>query len=383
MVVSSGSLPAHAVHAVSADTKSHTIVFEGHEYWQYLWPSAIVWALDRCLRVARLVYCNVHVRLSKGKLINITESRMTYDEAADVIRLEVTPGIPGLQVRPGDYYFLYQPLRFTGWENHPFTVGAWSYVLDPPEAPLEVFGKPRNSLEHSQLPLLSETLPGRETYDATNGPFRESSIPKLTFWIRPYDGWTRQLRQQCLRASNQPVHPTILLEGPYGHSFPLWRYESVLMIVGGTGIAAAVPHLQDHLRRSANGWADTSEEKSRVRKIELAWTTRQSAFLHDLADRELKPLLGREDFRASLYATGSSDRFRQDWGALGYTVQVGRPHLRSLILSRASEASATGMKLAILVCGPAGMADEARAATHLAMGQGYQDIRYVEESFAW
>jgi ferric-chelate reductase len=41
------------------------------------------------------------------------------------------------------------------------------------------------------------------------------------------------------------------------------------------------------------------------------------------------------------------------------------------------------MKLAILVCGPAGMVDEARAATHLATKQGYQDIKYVEESFTW
>lgn len=306
---------------------------------------------------------------------------MEYDEAADVVRLEVTPGIAGLHVRPGDYYFLYQPLRLTGWENHPFTVGA--AVVDPPGPLPQVSGKPRNSVEHSQLPLLSETVSGLESYDATEGQATGSSTRRLIFWIRPYDGWTQQLRRQCLRAANQPVHTRILLEGPYGHSFPLWRYESALMIVGGTGIAAAVPHLQDHLRRSANRRRDSKEEDSRVRKIELVWTTRQSAFIRSLADRELKPILDREDFQASFYATGSSDRFREDWTSLGYTVQVGRPHLRSLIMSRALEASAAGMKLAILVCGPAGMAEEARAATHLAMRQGYQRIKFMEESFTW
>ena len=157
----------------------------------------------------------------------------------------------------------------------------------------------------------------------------------------------------------------------------------MLMIVGGTGIAAAVPHIQDHLRRSANRCRDSKEEESRVRKIELVWTTRQSAFIRGLADRELKPILDREDFRASFYATGSSDRFRDDWTASGYAVQVGRPHLRSLILSCASEVSAAGTRLAILVCGPAGMAEEARAATHLAMRQGYQKIKFVKESFTW
>lgn len=67
---------------------------------------------------------------------------MTYDEAADVIRLEITPGISALQVRPGDYHFLYQPFRFTGWENYPFTVGAWSYDVDPQGIPLNRTGKP-------------------------------------------------------------------------------------------------------------------------------------------------------------------------------------------------------------------------------------------------
>lgn len=362
---------------------SHTIVFEGHEYWKYLWPSVIVWATDRCLRAARLVYCNVHVRLSKKNLITVTESRMTYDEAADVIRLEIAPGTSSLQVRPGDYYFLYQPFRFTGWENHPFTVGAWSYDVDPLGVSLNNSAKPRHSLDNTQLPLLSESCPDRESWNAQEAQFQGSSTPRLIFWVRPYDGWTRQLRRQCLRAPNQPVHPTILLEGPYGHIYPLWRYESVLMIVGGTGIAAAVPYLQDHLQRSSNNRSSTSEEKSRTRGIELVWTTRQSAFLRDLADRELNPMLSRNDFRASFYTTGSSDRFRQDFNDLGYTVQMGRPDLQSLILTRASKASAAGMKLAILVCGPSGMADEARAATHLAMKQGYQDIKYVEETFTW
>lgn len=357
--------------------ESHTIVFEGHKYWKYLWPSVIVWAIDRCLRAAWLVYCNVHVRLSRRNLITVTESCMTYDEAADVIRLEITPGISGLQVRPGDYYFLYQPFRFTGWGNHPFTVGAWSYDVDPQGIPLNRTGKPWNSCDNTQLPLLSESLLNWGSWDARKAKLQRSSTPRLIFWIRPYDGWTRQLRRQCLRAPNQPVHTTILLEGPYGHSYPLWRYESVLMVVGGTGIAAAVPYLRDHLQRSANSWSSTSEEKSRTQKIELVWTTRQSAFLCDLADRELIPMLSREDFRASFYATASSDRSRQDFNALGYTIQMGRPDLQSLILSCASKASAAGMNLAILVCGPAGMADQARAATHLAMKQGYQVCREV------
>jgi ferric-chelate reductase len=116
----------------------------------------------------------------------------------------------------------------------------------------------------------------------------------------------------------------------------------------------------------------------------LVWTARQTAFLHEVASRELWPALGREDFQASFYATRASEvPLSSELAGLGCGISTGRPHIQSLIMSRACDASAAGSTLAILVCGPAGMADEARAATHLAMRQGYRSIKYVEESFAW
>jgi ferric-chelate reductase len=154
-----------------------------------------------------------------------------------------------------------------------------------------------------------------------------------------------------------------------------------LIIVGGTGIASAVPYLQDHLRRSGHDWEEGFEEKTRIRDIELVWTAKQVPFLQDVASRELKPLLLREDFQASFYTTGSSTS-SEDVTDLGYEITPGRPHLQSLIMSRACDASSAGISLAVLACGPVGMADEARAAAHLAMRQGCR-IKYVEESFAW
>ena len=351
----------------------------------YLWPSVAVWVLDRVLRVIRLCYCNLHVRIIGRNRVQVTSSRKTYDAAADVVRLEVVPGTPQLQPMPGDYYFLYQPFRLTGWENHPFTVGAFSYQVGSSKTPSVVAGgKTDDSVDVSQLPLLSAAAVEQETQPPIEEEPRESvdARLKLTFWIRPYDGWTYQLREQCLRSENQPVNAKILLEGPYGHHFPLWKYESVLMIVGGTGVASAVPYLQDHVRRSVEGCEGSLTEKTRTRDMELIWTARQGALLRNVACRELKPVLCRSDFQASFYTTGAADA-PDDLQDLGCDIQVGRPHLQSLIMSRASDAASAGVQLAILVCGPAGMADEARAATHLAMRQGYRSIRYVEESFAW
>ncbi|KAJ5088871.1 hypothetical protein N7456_012487 [Penicillium angulare] len=362
----------------------HTIIFEGHEYWNYLWPSVGIWVFDRFLRVVRLCYCNLHVSIFARNKIRATSARMTYDETTDVVRLEVLPATPFLSPSPGDYFFLYQPFRWTGWESHPFTVGAWSSQVEFATAS-SMIRKSTDSFDVSQQPLLSnsgnqsdEPLPTEECEKDS-----EVSHLKAIFWIRPYDGWTQHLRQQCLRSKVQPVETTILLEGPYGHHFPIWNYESVLMIMGGTGIASAVPYLQEHLRRSKNEWGQSSQETTCTRDIELVWTARQIGFLNEVANRELQPLLARQDFQASFYATRASTCSPDELNESPCDVKLGRPHLQSLIMSRASDASSAGVSLVILVCGPAGMADEARAATHLAMRQGHRSIKYVEDSFAW
>jgi NAD(P)H-flavin reductase len=347
-----------------------------------------IWVVDRFLRIVRLCYCNLHVSLSNERLVKASATQMVYDKSADVVRIEVTPGTPLLHPSPGQYYFLYQPFRLTGWESHPFTIGAWSYEIgDRTSLSPKSLGKMNNSLDVSHVPLLARgstdaDYRGRST-NALAGEEKSLKL-KLIYWVRPYDGWTRELRQQCLRSPNLTSETTVLLEGPYGNTFPLWRYESVLIIVGGTGIASAVPYIQDHLRRSDDDWEENPEnEKTRVRDIELIWTTRQAPFIHDVSRRELKLALERDDFSASFYVTRDSTASTEDPNDLGYEIQGGRPHLQSLIMSRACDASSAGSSLVILVCGPRGMADEARAATHLAMRQGHRFIKFVEESFTW
>ena len=78
----------------------HTSVFVDREYDGYLWPVVAIWVFDRFLRLARLTYCNVRV-LSGGQLVSMTRSTATYDEAADVVKLVVSPARPLLRPRPG------------------------------------------------------------------------------------------------------------------------------------------------------------------------------------------------------------------------------------------------------------------------------------------
>ncbi|RDW76810.1 ferric reductase family protein [Aspergillus mulundensis] len=419
----------------------HTIIFETHEYWFYLWLPVGIWAFDRGLRILRVVYCNIHVhvlsnsRHKKKIQLQTTTSTASYDEAADLIRLDVIPGAgAGTDIRlrpgPGQYYFLYQPFRWTGWESHPFTLGSWGYIVRPAEGNLKYTSKSGQTtptalkgdeeVDVSQIPLLSDSSSDSHatlTHAHTDGPSGEVNVQlKLTFYIRPYNGWTRALRDQCRASPNlsSTSTSTILLEGPYGTEFPVWRYESVLLIAGGTGIASAVPYIQDHIARSAGGdheegagdeEAEGPGTRTRVRNMQLLWVTRQEEFIRDLARNELGPALGRGDFTASFFATATasdasalsrtgqrqrqyprsrvSDARQPNIGIptivpgaerLGSGVDVditpGRPNLEKIIATFAEEAHASDSSAAVLVCGPQRMADEVRAAVVWALGRG-------------
>lgn len=339
--------------------------------------------VDRFLRLVRVIHCNFHVHFRPGEKLRVSASTAVYDEAADVIRLEIVPGSPLLRPHPGQYYYLYQPFRLKGWESHPFTLGAWSYTAEVATAAAQ----DGPIADVSRVPLL---------FDAASRPYQEvvhcDDQPKLRliFWIRPFDGWTRHLRQQCQRRSNRTIFPDVLLEGPYGREIPLWKHESVLLIAGGTGIAAMVPYIQDHMARSSTGASATC-----VRDLHLVWTTRQASFIRNLVARELRPALARHDFQASFYSTLAPEdhRYREeDDSDVGsgkllanndLEIISGRPDLQTLINTHAHEARLSDSSAIVIICGPPAMADEARAAVHLTMRQGYRELRYVEESFSW
>lgn len=305
-----------------------------------------------------------------------------------MIRLEVTPGSSSLRPTAGQYYYLYQPFRHTGWESHPFTLGAWSFDtgLTSSLAPSDA-AKRDQTVDVSQIPLLADSSGSEsQSLDETSG---KNHPLKLIFWIRPFDGWTRSLRQQCKAHPDQSLSTTILLEGPYGDDFPLWNYEYVLFVAGGTGIAAMIPYIQDHLIRSAAADGNSTQ----VQDMQLVWTTRQAAFIRQLTTGELGPALDRSDFHASFYVTSPGEGhddldYRlsdqdEDFLDKDFEIRMGRPDLRMRILNHAREAQLRDCSALVLVCGPPAMADEARTAVYGAMRQGYRGIRYVEESFSW
>ncbi|EEH07912.1 ferric-chelate reductase [Histoplasma capsulatum G186AR] len=427
----------------------HTSIFKGkfNLYDRYLWPVVVIWALERFARLARLTSCNLHLRLHK-KSIAYTKSVVSYSEASDIIKLEITPGSCNLHPKPGHHYYIYQPVRWQGYESHPLTAGSWTvlgnYVEHYPSAESSVLSSASTSVQSGTgTPIAFKK---NITGDLTDAQY------KLVFWIRPFNGWTKRLRSECLKSPKQSLTTSFLIEGPYYCAIELHTFENVILIAGGTGIAAALPHIEEHLRRTgsmpshdtiliaqssvssrlpSSPSSSTSllephlpidPPRTRTSNITFVWTTRQAAFIHEVATRELGPALRRADITTQFYYTASSQsqtyrpsysidlRSQQNMTDEGTAllpsfdgidnkaaiysdcptfpmidIQPGRPDIGNIIMASVREAGdqRTRVRTAVLVCGPAEMADEARMAVHAVLKQGYRDVEYFEESFGW
>ncbi|RMD42017.1 hypothetical protein DV735_g3125, partial [Chaetothyriales sp. CBS 134920] len=297
-----------------------------------------------------------------------TKTSATYVKDGDFLRVEIVPGSHILKPGPGQHYFLYQPVSWRGWENHPFTLAGC--------------GKIEASSQQGERSLFRDAV-GQQ---------------KLTFFIRPFDGWTKRLRDQCLKSATGTITPHMFIEGPYGENASLSTYENVVFIVGGSGIAGALPYLQEYLRLKA-------ENKTLTRDITVVWSARQAAMIQDIAANELKPMIGREDIRFHFHVTtkrgfralkdklrGGSDSEKEVKTSSSSSsedeinIESGRPSIRHAILGTIQEvnnAGSAGGRIAIMTCGPGGMADEARAAVHAALKQGQRGVEYFEEAFGW
>lgn len=339
---------------------SHSSVFHG-SFNGYLWPLIAIWSFDRFLRLARIVYCNIHIRFG-GDFVKTPFTNVSYDSTGDVIRIDVQPGHCSLKPAPGQYYHIYQPFRLKGWENHPFSLGAYT------TAPI-----PEASQESSSESNKEVNITSNSRRSSCSSRANSDGDMTLTFWVRPYDGWTRRIRDQCI-AAQAPISPTLLLEGPYGHHAALHTFDTVVFLVGGTGISAALPYVLDHMAR-----ASRAPPRTLTKRIKLVWTSKQADFIKEMCRRELAGPLRSGGLEAEFYATrGDGAEDMPDTG-----IQHGRPEVRHVVREAASDANESGGRSVVFVCGPAAMADEARAAVHAEMKMGCRGIEYVEDCFGW
>lgn len=327
-----------------------------------------VWAFDRATRVSRIIMLNYYCWN--------TRAEATYSAESDIIKLEVSA--PDKFVRPfaGAYYYIYVFQGWRLWENHPFTLAGF--------VPARVHS-PYSTTEYGTeglIPLTSSSddIVRVDSKDQAAQFLRSPDSAILTFLIRPYEGFTSRLKNDIISRCSSTVARTsyrVLLEGPYGESPPLERFEHVLFIVGGTGVASMLSHLARLL----------DEDYTTRQKIRIIWSLRSADFVTDVISHEIREAIDEKRITLEIYMTGSAaeaeanvDKARE---ALPESVAVlyQRPDVNEAVLEMAQELVGAE-RLAVVASGPAGMADDCRAACVRVLKKGH-DVEYIQDSFTW
>ncbi|ROT35044.1 ferric-chelate reductase [Sodiomyces alkalinus F11] len=335
----------------------HVSIFKVR-YDLMVWIPATIWAADRILRVSRT--------LSFNRRFWNTKASVKYDPSSNIIRLAVPSSSSLYTPQPGTFYYLHVLSDKRFWESHPFTM---AYSTGAREACGKDLG------ENAPLLPAQHGRGGDEAF-AVGSEGGEGEPSMVGFLIRPYDGFTSRLRDAASRSSrcpqSGPVSIQVLVEGPYGRTGPFVEYENVLFVVGGSGIVVAMAYLRSLVSNAG------------VRSVGIVWAVREPAFAEDILLRDLGPLVGGKKVSLKICMTLGS-------GCAGFTVpelpegvrlQYGRPDVRLEVEDAAGDMPPSE-RLAVVACGPARMADDARRAVVESMGSNGPRVEYFEESFRW
>lgn len=312
----------------------------------------------------------------KTLFLRHTKVHAVYNQDHDIIRLTFTPSYHR-QPKPGAHYYLHFPFILRALGNSPFTMSGWSRGgQHSPSA--SVFSQ---SLSRDQE---KRNLPTTEVEvnSDSNGSLESKDGPvKIHFVIRPYKGLTAHLRNHIMKNGSGSREITAMIEGPYGETHPVFQYNNIIFVTGGSGISAVLPYMQQYLYPETYHPSVSMATK----RIRMVWTAREQAFVRDVIDRELAAASSNLTVKLDLFVTGPSippvkdemldlDRFP------GHVdLHYSRPDVPAIVRQEVNESVGS---VAILVCGPAQLADDARRAAVDMTGAGYE-IGYFEEQFGW
>lgn len=184
----------------------------------YLWATVGVWAFSILARFLTKL---------KSNNLNGAEARI---EEVDEGMLKMSIKTKEVSWKPGQHVFLRFP-ELSLLDNHPFTIAS-----------------------------------------SFNGTYLEDSNGNTTaelmkFLIRPYDGVTRKL------AKHAGTSTKAYIDGPYGsHEKLADRYENVILVAGGSGISAMLPHLSYLARK-------LGKRSCVTKKVTLIWAVKTAGAL--------------------------------------------------------------------------------------------------------
>ncbi|KAG2013502.1 metalloreductase, variant 2 [Coprinopsis cinerea AmutBmut pab1-1] len=223
-------------------------------YAYYIWPSFILWGLDRAIRLGGVFWNNV-LRCTESNKAQATVELLT----PDTIQLTMQRKFSW---KPGQHAYVCIPkISRLPFEFHPFTIAT-----------------------------IPENLNGTRPEEKT-----------VAFFIRSREGVTRRLRKYISENGSGSV--TAYVDGPYGAPPDLSCYSTAILIAGGSGISYTLPLLLDLIRRSSTG------ARSDVERVKFVWVVRGEGHLpwiNSILSEALMVVKQPLVVDACIYVTGTS-----------------------------------------------------------------------------
>jgi NAD(P)H-flavin reductase len=339
------------VHLLTS--QSHVKVYEG-EHNGFIYCCVAIWAFDRFMRLARTINLGLIPRFFKG-----IKATATYDDAADIIRLDVTDLLSPKTITPGHYYYLYAPGDIQGYQSHPFTLCSWRRAIG-------------SSTQNSPITTATEDdKHSQPTTRSSSSSSSSSSDVVHSLLIRPYRGFTGRLQKKLSKSPDPTTSTqlTVFLEGPYGNALDLRSFSDVLIIVGGSGITAAISH--------SNFLLPTQQTS-----VHVVWAVQHSHLVDNICENELKEALNDAKLDLVVYETrkASADVEKMAPSKASRPVIHGRPDIGAVIREAREKC---GRNLAVVTCGPPRMADACRAAVVDVLGEKGPGVEFYNEALGW
>ncbi|KZT06675.1 iron reductase [Laetiporus sulphureus 93-53] len=206
----------------------------------YIWPSFLIWGLDRFIRFMRMVVFN-HLYFSWSK------KRAHFDAQVELlspnfIRVRIARPLH-FHWKAGQTAYLTMPsVSFFPTESHPFTIAS----VETQEA----------------APITEKQLKGDAPY------WRE-----LVFLINVRDGFTKRLKKRAENSGKAMA----LVDGPYGFTPDLDNDDTVVLVAGGSGVAFTLSTFLGLVENVRTG-------KSACRKVVWIWAIREATHIDWVSD---------------------------------------------------------------------------------------------------
>lgn len=294
----------------------------GYEVWIY--AAFAVYAFDRIVRLAKIA-------LNKFRRATIT----ILDD--DYFRID----IPHVSTGGGHAYLSFPTLeKWHFWESHPFSV----LSTVPPQ--FNQTAETASQQQSDTKPVVRTDSTSDNSSDQRLANLLSEACPHLglTFFVRRSEGITSILYAHA--KAKLPCQLFVLVDSPYGPAPEFGDCPTLICIAGGVGITGIVPTLARH---SCQGG-----------RTVLYWSVRSTA----LASQVQHGYLSRAGPKLEKYV------------AIGERFNVAE------LVNREIDRVGSEENIAFMVCGPAGMSDEARLAVCKFQRGRRGLVKFVEAKFS-